>query len=112
MAGDETRLTSSCGSRGVVRHAGYRPVAMPPVSGRGYFLIFRCKTKGGSIKKLIFAFGIGIGGFLKKMLEEPFDAFTFSPVAASVCQLGLMLAAPARVTIASPFASRRTEWDR
>ena len=22
--------------------------------------------------------GIGIGGFLKKMLEEPFDAFTFS----------------------------------
>ena len=24
------------------------------------------------------AFGIGIGGFPKKMLEEPFDAFTFS----------------------------------
>jgi hypothetical protein len=25
-----------------------------------------------------FGIGVGIGGFLKKMLEEPFDAFTFS----------------------------------
>jgi len=32
--------------------------------------------------------GVGTEAYLKEMLAEPFDAFTFSPVSASVYQLG------------------------
>ena len=32
--------------------------------------------------------GVGTIPYLKKMLGEPFEAFTFSPVGASVYQLG------------------------
>jgi hypothetical protein len=30
--------------------------------------------------------GVGTEAYLKGMLAEPFEAFTFSPVGASVCQ--------------------------
>lgn len=42
-------------------------------------------SKADTRSSRAFGIGVGIGGFLKKMLEEPFDA---QPVAASVCQLG------------------------
>ncbi len=32
--------------------------------------------------------GVGTETYLNKLLAEPFDAFTFSPVGASVYQLG------------------------
>ena len=32
--------------------------------------------------------GVGTEAYLKEMLAEPFEAFTFSPVGASVYQLG------------------------
>jgi hypothetical protein len=39
---------------------------------------FRIGSKADTRSSRAFGIGVGIGGFLKKMLEEPFDAFTFS----------------------------------
>jgi hypothetical protein len=40
--------------------------------------------------------GVATEAYLKEMLAEPFEAFTFSPVSASVYQLGTFLVRPAR----------------
>jgi hypothetical protein len=38
----------------------------------------RFGSKADTRSSRAFGIGVGIGGFLKKMLEDPFDAFTFS----------------------------------